>query len=151
MAGTTFEEIYDFFMTTIDDFRLRTLYTTSISDFNTYLSAWLIQAIPEFSICDQSLSYSGSVFTETLTQKNINILSLLMKKIWLEKEVDRILGMENFIQDKDFKTHSASQNMTAKQARYNMMKEEVSQKLVEYGLGDNLMWTNMYAGIFFVP
>ena len=69
MAGTTFEEIYDFFMTTIDDYRLVTLFNTSVTDFNTYLSSWLIQSIPEFTNCDQSLGYSTATFTETLTQK----------------------------------------------------------------------------------
>lgn len=151
MAGTNFEEIYDFFMTTIDDYRLVTLFNTSVEDFNTYLSSWLIQSIPEFTNCDQSLAYSSSTFTETLTQKNINILSLLMKKVWLEKEIDKILAMENFVQDRDFKTHSSAQNMTAKQSRYNMMKEEVSQKLTDYGLNYGTDWANWFNGVFYVP
>ncbi len=150
MAGTAFEEIYDFFMTTVNDYRLVTLFNTSPTDFNTYLSAWLIQAIPEFTNCDQSLSYTNSAFDATLTQKNINILSILMKKFWLEKEMDNILDMENFVQDRDFKTFSPAQNMKARQDRYNMLKEEISQQLTGYGL-NTVNWADWFAGIFYVP
>lgn len=149
--GTAFEEVYDFFMTLVGDYRLISLFNSSQTDFNTYLSAWLIQAIPQFSNCDQSLAYSNSAFTATLTQKNINILTLLMKKLWLEKEIDNILQMNNLVQDRDFKTFSQGQNMKAKQDRYNMMKEEVSQQLVEYGLNNSVDWASWYTGIYFVP
>lgn len=151
MAGTTFQEVFDFFMSTIQDYRLISLFNASETDFNTYLSAWLIQAIPEFINCDQVLTYSGTTFDNTLTQKNINILSLLMKKLWLENEIDSILQMENLVQDKDFKTFSQAQNMSAKQARFNMLKEEVSQKLVDYGLNYSVNWTQWFAGQFFIP
>lgn len=151
MAGTTFQEVFDFFMSTIQDYKLISLFNASQSDFNTYLSAWLIQAIPEFVNCDQVLTYTGTTFDNVLTQKNINILSLLLKKIWLEHEIDNILQMENFVQDKDFKTFSQAQNMTAKQGRYNMMKEEVSQRLVEYGLNYSINWANWFNGQFYIP
>lgn len=151
MAGTEFSEIYDFFMSDISDYRLITLFNSSQSDFQTYLSSWLIQSIPEFNNCDQSLLYTNSVFNETLTQKNINILALLMKKLWLEKEVDNILAMTNFVQDRDFSTHSANANMKAKQDRYNMMKEEISQKLTEYGLNYSTDWAAWFNGEYFVP
>ncbi len=151
MAGTSFQEIFDFFMSTIQDYTLISLYNSSVNDFNTFLSAWLIQAIPEFINCDQTLTYSGDVFDATLTQKNINILSLLMKKLWLEREIDDILQMQNVVQDKDFKTFSQSQNMTSKQARFNMLKEEVSQKLVDYGLNYSVNWSQWFAGQFFIP
>jgi len=151
MAGTTFTEVFDFFMTTISDYKLITLFNASQTDFNTYLSGWLIQAIPEFVNCDQSLAYTNMEFTQTLSQKNINILSLLLKKLWLEKEIDNILQMNNLVQDKDFKTFSQGQNMLAKQSRYNMLKEEVSQKLTEYGLNYGVSWADWFAGNFYVP
>lgn len=150
MAGTDFGEIFDLFMGSITDYRLTTLFNSSQDDFKTYLSGWLIPAIGEFTTCDQSLAYTDDAFSETLSQKNINILMLLMKRRWLEKEVDSISGMTNFIQDKDFKTHSANQNMIAKQARLIQMKEEVSQKLVEYGIGTT-DWTSWFNQEFYVP
>lgn len=149
--ATTFNEVYDFFMTTINDYRLVALYNSSQTDFQTYLSAWLIQAIPEFTNCDQSLSYSGSSFTETLSQKNINILILLMKKKWFEKELENILQISNVVQDRDFKMYSQANNMKEKRERLITLQEEVSQKLVEYGLTYSVNWANWLNGEYFTP
>ena len=89
--GTSFSEIYDDFMTTVTDYTLITLYNASVSDFETYISAFLIKAIEDFSLkCDQDLSYSSSTFSETLSQKNIDMLALLVKQHWLEKTIDDI-------------------------------------------------------------
>lgn len=151
MAGTSFNEIYDNFMMTITDYRLITLYNTSATDFQTYLSAWLIQSIPEFTICDQSLAYSNSEFTETLTQKNIDILILLMKKRWFEKELENILQMTNVVQDRDFKMHSQANNLKEKRERLITLQEEVSQKLVDYGLAYSTDWAAWLNGEFFIP
>ena len=148
---TSFSEIYDFFMTTIDDYRLVNLFNTSESDFQTYLSAWLLQSIPEFTNCDQSLSYTGTNFDATLTQKNINILVLLMKKKWFEKELENILQMTNFVQDRDFKMYSQANNMKEKRERLITLQEEVSQKLVEYGLRNSVDWASWFNGEYYVP
>lgn len=149
--GTTFNEIYDFFLTTITDYRLVALYNTSVSDFQTYLSAWLIEAIPEFTNCDQSLAYTSSEFTETLTQKNINVLILMMKKKWFEKELENILQMTNVVTDRDFKMYSQANNMKEKRERLITLQEEVSQKLVEYGLNYSVDWSAWFNGEYFVP
>ena len=149
--GTQFAEIYDNFMTTIDDYRLVTLFNTSEADFQTYLSAWLIQSIPEFTNCNQSLAYANSEFSQTLSQLNINILVLLMKKRWFEKELENILQMSNMVQDRDFHTFSQAQNMKEKRERLITLQEEVSQKLVDYGLNNSVDWSAWFNGEYFVP
>ena len=77
--ATPFSTVYDYFMQTVTDYRLVNLYESSVSDFETYLSGFLIPSIPEFHNCDQSLAYTGASFDETLTVDNINVLVLLMK------------------------------------------------------------------------
>ena len=151
MAGTNFGEIYDFFMSSIDDYRLINLFNADATDFETYLSAWLISSIPDFINCDQSLAYSSSEFTETLTQKNINILVLMMKKKWFEKLEEDILQMTNFVQDRDFRTFSQSQNMKEKRERLITLQEEVSQKLVDYGLNYSVDWASWFNGDYYTP
>ena len=149
--GTSFSEIYDNFLMTITDYRLITLYNASVTDFQTYLSAWLIQSIPEFTNCDQSLTYSSSEFTETLTQKNIDVLILLMKKRWFEKELENILQMTNVVQDRDFKMHSQANNLKEKRERLITLQEEVSQKLVDYGFAYSTDWAAWLNGEFYSP
>lgn len=146
-TGTKFNEIYDLFMTLQNDFRLVTLFNSSQVDYENYLEGWLVPSLDEFDTCDQSLLYTGTTFTEVLTQANKNILADLLKKRWLEREVFDIMQMNNFVQDKDFTMHSNAQNMEAKRKLYTEQKEEISQKLVNYGL-KRIDMASWMAGIY---
>ena len=151
MTGTAFSTVIDSFMLEVEDYKLVSLFNTSQSNFETYVSAWLIQSIPEFKNCNQSLAYSTTTFTDTLTQENINILVLLMKKRWLQKQIDDIKQMNLSITDRDFKRYAESSNMLSKQKRLILLQEEVSQQLVSYGL-DNVDWASwINSGVFYVP
>lgn len=138
---TTLDQIGDLFLSQVSDYRLNIIYQSSGSSaLNDYIQPWLLMAIDEFDdICTQDLTYdSGSqLFTETLTQKNMNILAQIMVKYWLNKEVQNVLQMDSFIQDRDFKTHSAAQNLREKQLLLNSKKEEISQLLLDYGYRNN--------------
>lgn len=151
MPGTTFSEVYDNFMETVKDYRLDTLFTTSPTNFETYLSGFLIPSIEEFDICDQSLAYSTATFTETLSQRNISILAKLMKKRWLEKEVADIKQINLGIFDKEYKRYAESNNMLAKQKMLILEREEISQILVNYSLKNAVDWASWYTGTFYTP
>jgi len=148
---TNSSDIFDLFLTRISDYRLYAIDETSGSlALSIYLEPWLLSSIIDFDVCDQDLTYTSSTissegyFAETLTLKNKIVLSQLMVKYWLEKEVQDILQMQLFITDHDFKTHAASQNLKAKQDYYNSKKEELSQILVDYGyrVNDWTGWKN---------
>jgi len=149
--ATPFSDVYDLFMQNITDYRLVNLYTASVTDFETYLSSWLYSAISDFDGCDQSLANSNASFSENLSQRNMNILVLLMKKYWLQKEVDDIKQINSAVTDRDFKRYAESTNMTAKQNRLVQIQEEISQKLVEYGLKTNDWSSWINSGVFYVP
>lgn len=150
--GTTFSEVYDSFMMTVTDYTLINLFNASPTDFETYMSAFLIKGIEDFKgTCDQDLSYTNFEFTEVLYQKNIDMLVLLMKKHWLEKLIDDIKQMNLAVTDKDFRRYAESQNMREKQNRYILDLEEVSQKLSDYSLKYTINWSEWLSGTFFVP
>ncbi len=143
MPGTLFSEVIDIFMTLQTDYRLITLYQSSQSDFETYVTGFVVQAIDDFSyVCDQSLAYtlSTKTFTETLTQKNINILAKFTKKYWLEKMVSDVTQMNMRLQDKDFKNYSEAQNIKEKRDSYILELEKLSQILIEYGYRSTTNW-----------
>ncbi len=148
--ATPFSTIYDQFMMFVTDYRLNELYNASVSDFETYLSGFLIPAITDFKNCNQSLSYATSIFTETLTEENIKILAMLMKKYWLTKEIDDITQMNLHVTDRDFRVYSESQNMREKQNRLILELENLSQSLVDYGY-DNTDWSAWLNGEFYIP
>ena len=150
MAGTAFSDVYDAFMMLVKDPNLNALYNTSVSNFETYISAWLYNAITDFKNCNQSLTNSGGSFTETLTDENIKILALLMKKYWLKKTINDLSQMNLHIQDKDFKTFAEANNLEVKRMLYAQELEEVSQMLTEYGL-ENIDWASWLTGTFYTP
>ena len=137
--GTTSREIYDLFMMTVQDYRLVDLYNTSEEDFDTYLEAWLLYAIHDFSVCNQSLAFdiSTDLFTENLTQTNKLILAKLMMKHWLQREVNNITQMNLHITDRDFRIASEAQNLKEKVRYLESVKEDCSQMLNDYGYANN--------------
>lgn len=149
--GTPFTDVYDQFLMFIKDYRLTDLYNASATNFETYLQGWLIPAIADFGVCNQSLAYSSKSFTETLTAKNIVILAKLMVKQWLQKEINDVLQMNQHIMDKDFKVYSESQNMAEKRKKYSDLVEEISQIFMDYSLNNSTLWGDWLNGRFYVP
>lgn len=145
MANTQLSEIYDLFMMTVDDYRLRDLFNTSQPDFEDYLQAWLDFAIVDFFVCDQDLNYDNIIkeFPAELSRENKIILATLMMKYWLQKAVQDVTQFNLHITDRDFKMASEAQNLREKSNHLNMVKEQCSQLLQDYGYKKN-DWTNWY-------
>ena len=154
--GTSLTEVSDLFLSSISDYKLDAIYTASGSlVLNQYIEPWLLKSVADFSnICTQTLTYtviSGSSdgsFSEVLTTENQIILSMHMELYWLQKGIQDIRAMNNFIQDHDFKSFSPAQNITARTANYNSKREELSQRLIDYGYAHNVTWSQWNNQIF---
>jgi hypothetical protein len=134
-TNTPLAEVYDLFMMSITDYRLTDLFNTSELDFENYLESWLIFAINDFSICDQSLNFSDTTkeFPVALTRENKTILVMLMGKYWMQKCVNDITQFNLHITDRDFKVASEAMNLREKASYLNVIKEQCSQLLNDYG------------------
>ncbi|MFZ2992527.1 MAG: hypothetical protein WA061_02315 [Microgenomates group bacterium] len=152
-TGTPYSSIFDLFISQIEDYRLIDLYRDNPDSFTTYLTGFMILAIPEFSNCTQDLSLRDDTthyFTDVITDENIKILSKLMVKEWLSKEVKDIMQMRWNLTDSDFKHYSEAQNTKSKQDLLLELKEECSQMLSDYGMKNN-DWASWLTGTFYVP
>jgi len=153
--GTLSSEIFDYFLTSVNDYKLTAIYQASGSlILGEYMEPWLLNSIIEFDVCDQSLSYtvsSGSsegYFDVTLTDKNKFMLVQIITKYYLQKNIQNILQMDNLLQDRDFRVFSQANSLKAKQDYYNMKCEEISQRLTNYGYADN-DWASWRNQIFY--
>jgi hypothetical protein len=149
--ATTIDEIADLFLSGVQDYKITTIFTTSGSDaVNTYVEPWLLKSISEFTVCDQALVYDKTTqsFSVDLTQRNQNILTQIMEKYWLKKEIQNVLQMNLFIQDKDFKTHSAAQNLKEKTELLVTVQESISQTLMDYSINYTIDWDDWNNQIF---
>ena len=128
-------DIYDLFMTQVTDYRLTALFNQSRVDFETFLEAWLRSSIVDFSICDQPLNYSQvtKAFDSLLTDANQIVLASLMVKYWLKKEVADVTQFRLHVADRDFKLNNEATNLKEKVAYYNLVREDCSQMLNDYG------------------
>ena len=73
-----------------------------------------------------------------------------MVKYWMQKEVSDITQMSLHIQDHDYKFYSEAQNLREKSNYLNVVKEDISQALVNYDLKSN-DWASWYADTYYVP
>lgn len=133
--ATSLNEVYDYFMMTVTDYRLTDLFNTSEPDFENYLQAWLENAITDFNECDQDLNFNDTTkeFPVVLSRENKTILATLMMKYWLQKSVNDVTQFNLHVTDRDFKIASKSQNLREKANYLNIIKEACSQKLIDYG------------------
>jgi|WetSurSiteA1Bulk_404760.scaffolds.fasta_scaffold00043_8 hypothetical protein len=151
--GTSLNEVYDVFMMTVTDYRLIDLFNESQEDFENYLQAWLRYAINDFKkTCDQSLifDYTTKSFSVDLSEENKIALATLMMKWWLQKEVNNVTQFNLHITDRDFKMASEAANLKEKTNYLNVVKEQCSQMLIDYGYEKNAWsdWFNQeYEGV----
>lgn len=160
-TGTSLSTVFNSFMAGIKDYKLITLFQTSLYDFETYLEGFLRLAIDDFSdTCDQSLRFESGVladgvftsgnFEETLTDRNISVIGLIMKRYWLEREIADVLQMNLHVSDKDFKTYSEAQNLAEKRNLLILTKEDISQRMTNYQL-KTTDWSEWFSGLFYTP
>lgn len=150
--GTSAVTVQDQFLASISDYKLDALFATSGSQaLATYMEPWLMRAVQKFKpICDQELVYSttSGEFSVDLSDKNILLLAKIMLLPWMEKGINDVAQFQVHIQDSDFKTHSAAQNLSAKREMYNQKVEEVSQLMQDYAYDEN-DWANWRNGIYY--
>jgi hypothetical protein len=132
---TPYDVLFNAFMMTQEDWRLKLLWTNSVEDFEAYVMGFLTNAVAEFEPkCKQSLECDDTTktFTQTLTKETVSILAMLMHKYWLAKELNDVNQFRLTMDDHDFKRGSPSINLQAKMKLYDDAKEECSQRLTDY-------------------
>lgn len=120
-----------------------TLASMSDEDIARTLNLVLIRAIADFLFPRVSLDYEripGEIedyqFVEKITQKEINVILALSKKIWLEQQLDNENHLESVYYDKDVRTHSRANLLKQLNSRYQVAQEEV--RLAQYNYSRSL-------------
>lgn len=143
--STPYSDIFNLFLTSIQDYRINKLYNQSVEQMENYLMPFLIKAITNFRKCKTDLEDrddTNKVFNQTLSTDEKVILSNLMIFEWLTKEVNDILQMRLYLQDTDFKTYSQANNLREKRELLTTMKEMVDKQIVQYSY-NNFDWSKL--------
>ena len=143
--STPYSDVFNLFLTSIQDYRINKLYSQSVEDMENYLIPFLIKAITNFRKCKTDLEDrddENRIFNQTLSTDEKVILSNLMMVEWLTKEVNDILQMRLYLQDTDFKTYSQANNLREKRELLTTMKEMVDKQIVQYSY-NNFDWSKL--------
>lgn len=136
---TSFDKIEERALAIVDDYKLRKLLDQSEDDFKARLDGWLIQCLPNFWQCRQSLEYDADtrVFTADLTDIEIYILSCYWVIAWWQNETNNAaqialkLGLKA-----QYTFNSESQNFKEKGNIIDKLREEVDRATTKYLLQD---------------
>lgn len=136
---TSFDKIEERALVIVDDYKLRKLLDQSNTDFMAKLDGWLIQCLPNFWQCRQSLEYDADerVFIADLTDMEIYILSCYWVIAWWQNETNNAaqialkLGLKA-----QYTFNSESQNFKEKGNIIDKLWEEVDRATTKYLLQD---------------
>jgi hypothetical protein len=143
--GTPFSSVIDMALIIINDYNLDALQTTSQTDFDAVMQAYLIKSVPKFTGCLQSLDYdtTSASFNNTLTTKEIDILADYTAITWFTNQLQDVLEFKEALQDADFKRYSTGQNLQPRMNYLDELREKVRQDETDYQLTSGQLNTLM--------
>ena len=134
---TSFDEIIDLALVTVNDYRLSKLAKQGEENFNTYVDGFLISSIPYFPECRQSLDFDAEQrqFESDLTNLEKSILANLWVIQWYARDNQTYALYRQHLQSaSSFKNHSESQNLKENSVYLDKLREELDRQKISYQL-----------------
>lgn len=148
MNNTSFEEIYELFLSKIQDYKIRNLFSVDSNVATDLCQKFLYGAIAKFRSCRKDIKTVNKEigeFNVTLDITEQEILSNLMVEVWMNRNIMNITEMGLNLNDNDFKHYSEEKNLSGKQAARDEIREITSQEIWHYEF-DNNLWRDWAAG-----
>lgn len=140
---TSFDEVIDLALVTVNDYRLSKLAEQDQTGFNTYVDGFLISAIPYFPECRQPLDYDeeNREFFVDLTVLEKSILANLWIIQWYARDNQTYALYRQHLQAaSSFKNHSESQNLKENSVYLDKLREELDRQKITYQFQDFFNW-----------
>ena len=137
--ATSFDVVEDLGLAQIDDYTLNKLYNNDFAKFQTFCYGLLVNAIPLFTKCLQSLAYDLDTreFDSDLTDEEIAILADFWVIQWFGRKVNISAQFQAKLQNSgSFKNHYEAQNLKEKSSWLDRLRERVYQRITDYKVGD---------------
>ena len=145
---TTYDEVFDLALVSIEDYHLNRLYQESPEDFRMVLEGFMIRGLSNFENCRKDLTNRDSVcknFGVVLSDIEKSIIADYTVIAWLDKEINDVRQITGMMQNnKEAHRYSEANNLNAKINRRNQLLEEVATKKTTYSL-QQANWLNKWA------
>ena len=142
---TSYDDILDLALVSIEDYHLNRLAEKSPKDFNIVLEGFMIRGLANFENCRQNLADRNDedrVFNVALTEIEKSILADYTVIAWLDKEINDVRQITGMMQNnKEAHRYSEANNLNAKINRRNQLIEEVATKKTTYSFSQS-KWLN---------
>jgi hypothetical protein len=130
--STSYDLIYDRFLSKITDYELSSLANT---DLENSLLRFLRNAIPKFKYCTKDLSDrddTNQVFNVDLTEREQEILALLMLVEWINPNILRLENIRQNIGSKDFQIYSGANHLEKLSALKSQLQKDAETEMTYY-------------------
>lgn len=145
--ATLYSDIFDLAQMDYSNYELDTLYSTSPTNYNLYMTGVLVRVLPSFPNCLSDLTDRNDTtqtFNIDLTESEQSILASLMAVQILKKEIFDIRQIRGMTQTgRDSTRHSEGNLLKEKRGLRVELEELVEQKMTVYGL-KNEDWSTFY-------
>ena len=134
---TSFDEIIDLALVTVNDYRLSKLAEQGEENFNTYVDGFFFFFFPYFPECRQSLDFDEEQrqFESDLTNLEKSILANLWIIQWYARDNQTYALYRQHLQSaSSFKNHSESQNLKENSIYLDKLREELDRQKISYQL-----------------
>jgi len=145
---TSYDEIIDLALVSIEDYHLNKLAIDSPKDFNIVLEGFMIRGLANFENCRKDLTQrddSRRIFLNKLSEIEISIIADYTVISWLDKEINDVRQITGMMQNnKEAHRYSEANNLNAKVHRRDQLMEQVATKKTTYSF-NQAKWLNKYS------
>lgn len=142
---TSYDDIIDLALVSIEDYRLNKLSVNSPQDFKTVLDGFMIKGLSSFDNCTKDLADRDDIkrqFNFILSDIEKDILADYTIIAWLDKEINDTGQITGMLQNKHEATrYSEANNLKSKMDLRVVKNEDVSVKKSNYALR-NTPWVD---------
>ena len=145
MENTNYSEIIELVLILISDYKIDEIFESyDERGLLQLLTPYFKKANGEIAIKSPSLNITRDddlqEFNRQLTDAEQLIFAKEILIAYLTKEVNDILQMQLHLQDGDFKTHAAKNNLEAKSSLLETLKEETGWNITKTGYNSMNIW-----------
>lgn len=142
---TSYDDILDLALVSIEDYHLNRLAVDSPKDFNIVLEGFMVRGLANFENCRKDLSDRNDeerVFNCELSEIEKSIIADYTVITWLDKEINDVRQITGMMQNnKEAHRYSEANNLNAKINRRNQLIEEIATKKTTYSFSQS-KWLN---------
>lgn len=142
---TSYDDILDLALVSIEDYHLNRLAVDSPKDFNIVLEGFMVRGLANFENCRKDLSDRDDtlrVFNCKLSEIEKSIIADYTVIAWLDKEINDVRQITGMMQNnKEAHRYSEANNLNAKINRRNQLIEEIATKKTTYSFSQS-KWLN---------